>query len=94
MTTTVIRNADWVIAWDAAAGCHTYQRGVDVAFTGDRITHVGKHYAGAVDVSLAGADRMVMPGLVNIHSHPEHEPAYLGIREEHGLATMYMSGLF
>ena len=94
MTTTVIRNADWVIAWDAAAGCHTYQRGVDVAFTGDRITHVGKHYAGAADVSIAGADRMVMPGLVNIHSHPEHEPAYRGIREEHGLSTMYMSGLF
>ncbi len=94
MTTTVIRNADWVIAWDAGAGRHTYLRGVDVAFAGDRITHIGKRYAGAADVSIAGADRMVMPGLVNIHSHPEHEPAYRGIREEHGLSTMYMSGLF
>ena len=93
-TTTVIRNADWVIAWDAAAGRHTYQRNADVAFTGDKITHVGKNYAGTADVTISGTDRMVMPGLVNIHSHPEHEPSYRGIREEHGLPTMYMSGLF
>ena len=45
-------------------------------------------------MTISGADRMVMPGLVDIHSHPEHEPAYRGIREEHGLPTMYMSGLF
>jgi cytosine/adenosine deaminase-related metal-dependent hydrolase len=94
MTTTVIRNADWVIAWDAAAGRHAYQRGADVAFAGDKITHVGRNYAGAADVTIPGRDCMVMPGLVNIHSHPEHEPAYRGIREEHGLPTMYMSGLF
>lgn len=94
MTTTLIKDADWVIAWDAAAGCHVYKRGADVVFSDDRLIHVGKHYAGAADVTVPGADRMVMPGLVNIHSHPEHEPAYRGIREEHGLATMYMSGLF
>lgn len=94
MTTTVIRNADWVIGWDATAGRHVYRRGVDVAFEGNAITHVGKDYAGPADVSVPGGDRMVMPGLVDIHSHPEHEPAYRGIREEHGLRTMYMSGLF
>lgn len=94
MPTTVIRNADWVIAWNAASGRHTYQRGADVVFADDRITHVGKNYAGTADVNVSGTDRMVMPGLVNIHSHPEHEPAYRGIREEHGLPTMYMSGLF
>ena len=94
MTTTLIKGADWAIAWDAAAKRHTYQRGVDIVFSNDKITHVGKTYAGKADVTVPGADRMVMPGLVNIHSHPEHEPAYRGIREEHGLATMYMSGLF
>jgi cytosine/adenosine deaminase-related metal-dependent hydrolase len=35
-----------------------------------------------------------MPGLVNIHSHPEHEPLYRGIREEHGLPSMHMTGLY
>ena len=91
---TLIKDADWAIAWDAAAGHHVFRRGIDVAFDGDRLTHVGKGYAGKADVTIPGRDRMVMPGLVNIHSHPEHEPAYRGIREEHGLPNMYMSGLF
>ena len=34
------------------------------------------------------------PAGCHFHSHPEHEPAYRGIREAHGLSTMYMSGLF
>ena len=36
----------------------------------------------------------MIPGLVNIHSHPEHEPLYRGIREEHGLPSMHMTGLY
>ena len=94
MATTVIRNADWVIAWDAASARHVYRRDIDLAFENDRITFVGKDYAGKADSVVSGRDRLVMPGLVDIHSHPEHEPAYRGIREEHGLRTMYMSGLF
>jgi cytosine/adenosine deaminase-related metal-dependent hydrolase len=35
-----------------------------------------------------------MPGLVNIHSHPSTEPFFRGIREEHGVPQMYMSGLY
>src|SRR5262249_62360487 len=37
---------------------------------------------------------MVMPGLVNTHAPPSHEPVYRGIREEHGVANMYMSSLY
>ncbi len=92
MPTTVIRNADWVIAWQA--GRHVYLRSCDVAFAGDSICHVGKDYQGPADKVVDGRQRMVMPGLVNLHSHPEHEPAYRGVREEHGLRNMYMSGLF
>ncbi len=94
MTTTVIKDVDWAIAWDAAKDQHVFRQGVDVVFEGDKITHVGRGYAGHADVTVPGRDRMVMPGLVDIHSHPEHEPAYRGIREEHGLRNMYMSGLF
>ena len=68
MSTTVIKNADWVIAWDPIAARHVYKRGVDVVFEDDKITHVGKDYAGAADKTLPGRNRMVMPGLVNIHS--------------------------
>jgi 5-methylthioadenosine/S-adenosylhomocysteine deaminase len=94
MPVTVIKNADWAIAWQPQPGRHVYMRDVDVVFDGNTITHVGKDYAGPVDKIVAGAKRMVMPGLVNLHSHPEHEPAYRGVREEHGLPNMYMSGLF
>ncbi|MGE3784046.1 MAG: amidohydrolase family protein [Alphaproteobacteria bacterium] len=94
MTTTVIRNAAWVVAWDAARSRHVYRRNVDLAFAGDRIVHIGPGYAGGADRVIDGANRAVIPGLVNIHSHPEHEPLYRGIREEHGLPSMHMTGLY
>jgi 5-methylthioadenosine/S-adenosylhomocysteine deaminase len=94
MTTTWIKNADWVITWDEGGGRHVYGRNADVVLDRNTITFVGRGYAGKADVTIDGKDRMVMPGLVNIHSHPEHEPAYRGIREEHGVPEMYMSGLF
>lgn len=94
MPTTVIRNAAWVIVWDAVQGRHAYRRNVDLAFTGDRIVHIGPDYADTADRVIDGASRAVIPGLVNIHSHPEHEPLYRGIREEHGLPSMHMTGLY
>jgi len=94
MPTTVIKNADWVAAWDDGAKRHVYRRGIDVAFDGNAITFVGKGYGGKADRTIDGKDCFVLPGLIDVHSHPEHEPAYRGIREEHGLPGMYMTGLF
>jgi 5-methylthioadenosine/S-adenosylhomocysteine deaminase len=94
VTTTVIRNADWVVAWDENAERHVYRRNIDVAFTDDTIVFVGPNYPGAPDQVIEGSDRLVLPGLINIHSHPEHEPLYRGVREEHGLRSMHMTGLY
>ncbi len=94
MPTTLIKNAAWAVAWDETAKHHAYRRGVDVAFADDRIVFVGKGFAGAADRVIDGGGVMVMPGLIDIHSHPHHEPLYRGIREEHGLAGMYMTGLY
>jgi 5-methylthioadenosine/S-adenosylhomocysteine deaminase len=94
MTTTVIRNADWVIAWDERAERHVYRRGVDVVFADDRISFVGRNWQGAADRVIGGKDRLILPGLIDIHSHPEHEPLYRGIREEHGVRNMHMTGLY
>ncbi len=94
MTTTVIRNADWVVAWDESAGCHTYRRNTDIAFANNTITFVGRDYPGAADRVIDGNERFVLPGLIDIHSHPEHEPLYRGVREEHGLRSMHMTGLY
>jgi cytosine/adenosine deaminase-related metal-dependent hydrolase len=94
MATTLIRNANWVIAWDEKAGRHVYRRGVDLAFTGGEIVFLGPGFGGTADRVIDGAGLMVMPGLIDIHSHPHHEPLYRGIREEHGVANMHMTGLY
>jgi len=94
VTTTVIRNADWVIAWDEVAGHHVYRRNIDIAFTNGTIVFVGLNYPGAADRVIDGTDRLILPGLIDIHSHPEHEPLYRGVREEHGLRNMHMTGLY
>ena len=92
--TTVIRNAAWVAAWDEGSERHVYRRDVDVVFAGDRIVHVGPEYAAGGDREIDGSERFVMPGLVNIHSHPHSEPAFKGIREDHGRPEMYGTGLY
>jgi cytosine/adenosine deaminase-related metal-dependent hydrolase len=94
MTTTVIKNAAWVIAWDEGLGRQVYRRGIDLAFEGDRIVHLGRDFAGRAGQVIDGSKRLVLPGLIDIHSHPEHEPLYRGIREEHGLPSMHMTGLY
>ena len=92
--TTLIKNAAWVVAWDEASKSHVYRQNVDVAFSGDALTHVGPGFPGKADTVVDGSKLMVTPGFVNIHSHPQHEPSYRGLREEHGVQNMYMTGLF
>jgi cytosine/adenosine deaminase-related metal-dependent hydrolase len=94
MSVTCIRNAAWVIAWDPATANHAYLRDADLVFEADRITYIGRLYPGPFDTEISGADLMVMPGLVDIDSHPSTEPFFRGIREEHGLPTMFMTGLY
>src|SRR6516225_9249947 len=94
MTTTVIRNVDWVIAWDETAGRQVYRRGIDVAFVDDMIIFVGRNYPGVPERVIDGKDCLLLPGLIDIHSHPEHEPLYRGVREEHGVRNMHMTGLY
>lgn len=92
--TTVIRNAAWVIAWDAAKQGHAYLRDVDVAFTDGDIVHVGAKFEGAATTEISGADVMVMPGLVNIHSHPTSEPMNKGITDEILSPNFHHSSLY
>jgi cytosine/adenosine deaminase-related metal-dependent hydrolase len=71
-----------------------YRRDIDVAFTGDTITFVGPSYAGPADERVDGTHLFVMPGLIDVHAHPTTEPGYKGIREDHGVPEMYMTGLY
>src|SRR5205823_14859101 len=42
MSTTLIKNAAWAIVWDEKLGRQVYRRGVDVAFSDDRLSFVGR----------------------------------------------------
>jgi cytosine/adenosine deaminase-related metal-dependent hydrolase len=87
--TTCIRGASWIIGWDPVAGEHVYLRNGDVVWTGDRLIHVGGRYDGPVDVEIRGADRLVMPGLINIHCHPTQTPIFRGFVEEAGNPRLF-----
>jgi 5-methylthioadenosine/S-adenosylhomocysteine deaminase len=92
--TTCIRNCSCIVAWNASARRHEFRSAADIVFSGDVISFIGENYQGAVDKTIDGNGLMLMPGFVDIHTHPSMEPGYKGIREEHGVPEMHMSGLF
>ena len=94
MTVTLIRNADVVVAWDEAAKTHAYLTGGDVAFEGGALRFVGRGYDGPAEEVIDGAGLMVMPGLVNIHTHPSSEPMNKGLLDEIGSPGLYNSSLY
>jgi len=97
MACTVIRNADWVVAWDGPVGTgrHVFRRNCDVAWRDGTLVHVGPGYQAPADaVVIDGRGRMLMPGLINLHNHPATEPSFRGVREDHGKPEHYMSGLY
>jgi cytosine/adenosine deaminase-related metal-dependent hydrolase len=94
MTTTLIRNAELVVGWDAAAKSHSYMPDTDLAFQGGTITFLGRGYEGQADTVIDGRGVMVMPGLVNIHSHPSSEPLNKGFLDEIGSPGLYNSSLY
>lgn len=94
MTTTCIRRAAWAVVWDATSGAHAYLRDADVVFENDRITFIGKDYAGKADRVFDGQRLCVMPGLVNAHTHLMSECLGRGLIEELGNPNLYMSGLY
>ena len=47
--TTVIRSADWIVAWNAAEKRHEYRRDGDVAWRGRDLVHVGGKFAGLTE---------------------------------------------
>jgi cytosine/adenosine deaminase-related metal-dependent hydrolase len=61
MPVTVIRKAEMVVAWDAAAKSHVYMPDADVVFEGGVLRFVGRVYDGPADEVVSGSGVMVMP---------------------------------
>ncbi len=91
---TVYRGCDWIVAWDEAARSHCYLQGADLAFEGKELTFVGHGYDGPVGREIDGRGAMLIPGFVNVHSHPGHEPGWKGMLEELGSARLGQSSLY
>src|SRR3954451_22857567 len=92
---TLVRAARFVVAWDAGRDGHVYRQGADVAFRGAELIHVGPDYAGDAPARVIdGADYLVMPGLVDIHSHPFSEPMNKGMWDEVGSQRLYNTSLY
>jgi 5-methylthioadenosine/S-adenosylhomocysteine deaminase len=91
MSVTCIRQAAWVIAWSRTAQAHVYMNDIDIAFSEDGVHYMGRDYIGSTDQELDGTDRLVMPGLVNIHSHPSAQPIFRGLTEEFGNPRLFYS---
>ena len=94
MATTLIRNASFVVAWDAGTKSHTYMPDADVAYEDGVIRFVGRNYDGVAYTVIDGRGFMAMPGLVNIHTHPSSEPMNKGLTDEVGSPRLYNSSLY
>jgi 5-methylthioadenosine/S-adenosylhomocysteine deaminase len=94
MPVTLIKNCAWIVAYDDATAGHVYLKGSDVAFDGGKLVHVGGAYTGPSKTVIDGSERLVMPGLVNIHSHPSSEAMTKGWNDELGSAKLYGSSLY
>lgn len=91
---TRIADADVVIAYRADIDDHVYLRNADVVFDHAGVRHVGPAYSEPVDRTISGKGLMVMPGLVDVHSHPSTEPGNKGLTDEVGSPRMYNSTLY
>ena len=92
--TTLIRNADWIVAYDRRRDAHAYLRNADVAFRNDTIVHVGKNYDGEAAQIIDGKGIMVLPGTLDIHLHAYMEMHGKGFFEDLASKHMWMTQLF
>ncbi|MEI4472302.1 amidohydrolase family protein [Frigidibacter sp. MR17.24] len=95
MVRQLFRNADWIVAWDAASGRHAYQRHADLVIEDGRILHLGHGYQPRGDEAVTeAAGMMISPGFVDIHSHLSLEPINKGYTDETGSPALYNSNLY
>ncbi len=81
-----------VVAFDGSE--HRLLEDGIVVFEGDTIVHVGKSYSGRLDKRIDAKKRLVIPGLVNIHSHFASNPFSKSYRGDGTTREVYNSDLF
>lgn len=93
-STTLFRNAAWVVAWEEAQSRHVYRRDLDLLVRGGAIAFIGRNCPEAADQVIDCSERLVLPGLINIHTHPSSEPLRKGITDETRSPGFWHSSLY
>ncbi len=89
---TVVRNIAWLVAWNGSR--HVYFRGADLVFEEREITFLGRDYPGSAEREIDGSDLLVIPGLIDIHTHLSSEPIRKGITDETVSPGFWHSSLY
>jgi len=89
-----VKNLAMLLAWDETSQSHYYVANADLVIRGNQIVHAGKNYTGPADETLDGSQRMAIPGLIDVHSHPASEPGNRGLLEELGSEKLGQSSLY
>ena len=90
----MIKNADWVVAWNSQTETHKYIPNGDVAFSGNEILFVGTNYDGDANTTVDGRNLMVLPGTMSLHAHTYLELPGRGFWEDLASKHLWMSQLF
>ena len=90
-TRTMIK-ASHIIAYDGKQ--HRYLKDGVVVFEDDTIIHVGKKFDGTLDNTIDATNKVVTPGLVDVHIHMAGGPLDKSLIEDKGSRNFYNSGLF
>ncbi len=95
MGDVLFKNLDWAILWNTTEHCHYYAKDVNLWISEGKINRIDP---GAVSSStervIDGRNKMLVPGFINIHSHPDMEPLSKGLLEERASPKLGMSALY
>ena len=82
--TTIIKNADWIVAWNKERQQHEYLQNVDLVFKDNEITYIGNQFLGEYDHKVEGKGLCIMPGMINLHAHTFGQGVEKGFVEDAG----------
>jgi cytosine/adenosine deaminase-related metal-dependent hydrolase len=85
-------NGGIIVAFDGRE--HRLLENGVIVFEDKKIIHVGKSYPGKLDEVINARKRLVIPGLVNVHSHFASNPYSKSYRGDGSSRALYNSDLF
>jgi len=94
MSRLLFKDISVLVAWNEAAQAHETRENVNLLVDGSVISSIGKDVGDPDATVISARGKLVLPGFVNIHTHPAHEPLNKGLSEEVGTPTMGMSSLY